>query len=229
MFPIEVSDSAEHVGILRSSVGNLPYIQARISSHSRALFSVLPSGLSKNHNANPSASLKIHHLYALPVLMSGMASVILLQSEIDIISRHFRKTLRLLMKLPEKSPDIVLYYLAGTLPFEGHLHIKQLGLFSMISRLPNSNLHRLAKNILATHPDSSKSFFVIVRKLCQKYCLQSPLSLLENPPTKSSFKSLVKSRVLDYYNKIYREEVQSKSSLHNFRIEYMSLCKPHPV
>ena len=227
--PIEPTNSAEHVGILRSSSGNLPYVQARISAHSRALFLVLPCGLAKKHNTNPSASLRIQSLYALPVLMSGVASVNLLQSEINILSRHFRKTLRLLMKLPEKTPDIAVYYLAGSLSFEGHLHIKQLSLFGMISRLPDCPLHSFAIHALTTLPDSNKSFFVNIRKLCNQYNLETPLSILENPPEKSSFKSLITSKIVDYWNNMFRVEIKSLSLLQHFRIEFMSLVKPHPV
>ena len=57
--PIEFSLTAEHVGITRSSEGNLPHILGRISSHRKALFSIIPAGLSKRNNANPAATIRI--------------------------------------------------------------------------------------------------------------------------------------------------------------------------
>ena len=74
--PIEFSSSAEHVGIIRSSEGNLPHLLGRISSHRKALFSVIPAGLSKRNNANPSATLRVEKTFALPVLISGVASLV---------------------------------------------------------------------------------------------------------------------------------------------------------
>ena len=57
--PIEFVESAEHVGVIRSVQGNLPHILNRISSHNKALHSVLPVGLARSHRGNPSASLRV--------------------------------------------------------------------------------------------------------------------------------------------------------------------------
>ena len=61
---IELSSSADHVGILRSIDGNLPHIVARISSYGRVIGANLSSGLARSHRANPAASLKIESMYA---------------------------------------------------------------------------------------------------------------------------------------------------------------------
>ena len=63
-----------------------------------------------------------------------------------------------------------------------------------------------------------------------KYSLPSPLSLLSHPLSKSSFKTLVKKRVVDYWQQEVQEEAKSKPSLLKFfKPEYMSLVKPHPL
>ena len=103
------------------------------------------------------------------------------------------------MKLPDKTPDPVIYFLAGTAPIKAHIHRRQLCLFGMISRLPNNILCKTASTILASDPDSSKSWFVGIRHLCNLYSLPSPLQLLQSPPTKMAFKRLIKSRILDFW------------------------------
>lgn len=92
--PIMVTTEAEHVGVLCSSHGNLPHILGRISAHSKALFYVLPAGLARNHNSNPTVSLKVQSLYALPVLLSGTTSLCLSYSDVKILSLHYKKTLQ---------------------------------------------------------------------------------------------------------------------------------------
>ena len=67
------SQNAEHVGILRSTSGNGPTILARFAAHRKALQSVLHTGIAKGHRGNPSKGVKIDKLYAIPVLMSGLA------------------------------------------------------------------------------------------------------------------------------------------------------------
>ena len=89
--PIKFVDNTEHVGIIRSVHGNLPHIQHRITSHIKALFAVLPSGLARNGHANPAYSLRVQSLYANPVLFSGVAPLTLRKSEIAILHAHHKK------------------------------------------------------------------------------------------------------------------------------------------
>ena len=77
------------MGVVRSIDGNLPHIQNRITAHMRALFSVLPAGLARIQKANPAVSLQ--SVYALPVLLSGIASLNLLESEIYALKLHHKK------------------------------------------------------------------------------------------------------------------------------------------
>ena len=63
-----------------------------------------------------------------------------------------------------------------------------------------------------------------------KYSLPSPLSLLSHPLSKVSFKTLVKKRVVDFWQQEIWEEAKSKPSLLKFfKPDFMSLLKPHPL
>ena len=89
---IPFSDTAEHVGVLRSVTSNIPNILQRIVSHKRALAQILCMGMSRRHRANPIASLRAESIFASPVLFSGMASLSLSKSEIDTIAHHLKVT-----------------------------------------------------------------------------------------------------------------------------------------
>ena len=227
--PIEFVDTAEHVGIIRSTHGNIHHIQSRVVGHTKALFSVLPAGLARNHNATPAASLKVESLYALPVLLSGVAPLILLKSEIEILHAHHKKTLLNLQKLPKNTPESFVMFFSGSLGATANIHIKQLGLFGMISRLPDNILHTVATSKLSSEPDSSSSWFVHIRQLCSQYCLPTPLSVLSNPPSKTSYKNLVKNQVIDYWKRKYELEAAEKDSLLYFKPQFLNLTKPHPL
>ena len=82
---IPFSECAEHVGILRSTEGNLPNIMNRISDHRKALGAVLFTGLAQRNRANPAVGLKIEKIYGNPVLMSGLASQVLVGSELTLL------------------------------------------------------------------------------------------------------------------------------------------------
>ena len=190
---------------------------------------MLPVGLAKSHRGNPAASLRIERLYGVPVLLSGTVSLVLKQTENNTLSIHFKKKLESLQKLHLNTPDPVVYFLAGCLPSLAMLHLRQLSLFSMISRLPDNILNRIARHALTTFKDSSKSWFIEVRKLCQQYGLPDPLILLDCPQSKETSKSLFKKHILEYWQSKLRSDASPLSSLKYFKTEFMSLQKTHPI
>ena len=237
--PVEFSESTEHVGIIRSPSGNLPHILQRITKHQKALASVLFAGLGRNHRGNPAASLRVESIYALPVLLSGVAALILLKSELDTLAQHYKTTIQNLQKLHPKTPRSVIFFLAGTLPAEAVLHCKQLSLFLMICQEPDNILHSIASHCLTRLPSNAKSWFTSLVSLTLQYSLPHPLALLNSPPTKQQFKRKVKQNVTFFWQNILRAETgtcknksaetSSLSSLHFFRPDFMSLATPHPL
>ena len=190
---------------------------------------VLPAGLARKHNSNPAASLRVQNIYALPVLLSGLGSLQLVNSETTALEKHYKTTLRCLMKLPDRCPDSVVYFLSGSIPFIAHIHKKKLNLFGMITRLPGNILNKLADKFLSTESDSCKSWFIGIRNLCSLYNLPSPLQLLANPLSKAAFKSKVTLTVIDHWQDTLRKEASPMTSLLFFKPLYMSLSTPHPM
>ena len=113
---IEFVNDAEHVGMLRSSDGNLPAILARFKAYKKAVAAVLHTGMARGHRGNPQASLRVHQLYGTPVLMSGLAPLVLSKQEVQMIEQQYKETLRCLLRLHEGTPRSVVYFLAGSLP-----------------------------------------------------------------------------------------------------------------
>ena len=158
--PVKLTSELEHVGVIRNTSGNMPHINDRIAKHKKALGAVLFTGAAKSHRGNPAASLRVHELYCSSVLLSGMATLVLSKSEIDILDQHFTITLQRLQRLHEKTPHAVTHLLAGTLPFKALLHMRQLSILSMICHLPNNTLNIHAQHVLALSPPSAKSWFL---------------------------------------------------------------------
>ena len=99
----------------------------------------------------------------------------------------------------------------------------------MIARLPDNILHKIAKYVLTTFRPSSKSWFFSIRTLCSLYNLPHPLLILQNPPSKDSGKSLIKSHIVSYWEEKLRLSAKNLTSLAYFHPEYMSLLHPHPL
>ena len=126
-------------------------------------------------------------------------------------------------------PVLQCYFLSGCLPGEAVIHLKILSLFGMVARLQDDPLRIHARNILVTAKPSSKSWFCQVRDICLKYELPHPLQILEYTPNKESFKKLVKSKIINFWESKLRGEASILPSLQHFHPEYMSLCKTHPI
>jgi hypothetical protein len=230
---IPFTDSAEHVGIVRSINGNGPNILARFTAHRRAVFSLLSSGLARGHRGNPAASVRVERLYGIPVLLSGLASLVLSTSDVSVITGHFKQHMERLLKLHKASPDPVVWFLAGCLPAEALLHLRMLSLFGMVTRLHGGDnvIACHARNMLASAKPSSHSWFLEIQKISLKYLLPHPITFLNNPPTKQSFKRLVKSAVLDFWEKKFRSQalLLKAGSLKYFDPNFMSLSRTHPL
>ena len=130
---IEFDNSAEHVGIIRSIEGNLPNLMNRFSAHRKALAAVLFTGMAKKHRGIPTVGLKLEQIYGTPVLMSGLASLVLLPTELTLLEQHHKITYQNIQKLLPNTPAPVIYFLGGCLPGTAVLHLKQLAIFGMVS------------------------------------------------------------------------------------------------
>ena len=226
---IPFSDSAEHVGVTRSICGNGPAIFARFSAHQKALGALLHQGIAKGHRANPCFSLKVVQLYATPVLFSGLGALILSSKEAESVETHYRETLRQILRLQKGTPRCVIYFMAGSLPGIALLHLRQLSILGMISRLPDNILNKHAMNIFSFSTIAKKSWFHQIRHVCLIYDLPHPSILLQRPLTKFSFKKLTKSRVVSYWEYKLRNEASGLKSTSFFNCNFMSLTKVHPL
>ena len=69
----------------------------------------------------------------------------------------------------------------------------------------------------------------MIQTVFLQYNLPHPISFLDVPVSKMSFKHTTKAAVLDYWNRKLRSEACELSSLAYFHPSYMSLTKTHPV
>ena len=197
------------VGWVLCGAGNLPHILGCVFAHKQALGDVLHSGLARAHRGNPAAGLKVAKLQALPLLLSGIGALILRKGEIDILDQHYKHTIDGRLRLLPGTHHCVSLFLAGSLSGKAHVHLRQLSLFGMVSRLPNNN----AVNALTFSKPSYNSWFTEIRNLCILYDIPHPLKLLQSNLRKENYKKLVKSHVLDYWEIKLREKAASLLSL----------------
>ena len=138
--------------------------------------------------------------------MSGLSALVLSESEISTIDLHFKETCENLQKLLPKTPRSVVFFIGGCLPARAILHLRQLTIFDMVIHLSDDPLNIHARKVLSEAKPSSRSWFWQVREICLMYNLKHPLQLLEDPPAQPAYKKLIKSHVIDYWEKLLRAE-----------------------
>ena len=99
----------------------------------------------------------------------------------------------------------------------------------MISRQKGSHLYNLGIKVLTSGKPSLNSWFQQIRHLCLKYQLPHPILLLEDDRAKGRFDRLVRSRVVDYWERQLRMEAAALTSVPYFKPQFMSLSSPHPI
>ena len=226
---VNFTNEAEHVGIIRSTSGNWPNLMNRIACCKKATNATLAFGLAKGHRSNPAACLHVLQLYGTPVLMSGLASLVLNPSEVTLVHQFHKHSVQSLQKLHHGTPQAVIFFLAGCLPATATLHMRQFTNFGMVCRMQDDPLHKHALHVLTTAQQNCSSWFTQLRNLCLQYDLPHPLTFLTAPLSKMKFKNVVKTKIREYWEEKLRAEAAPLSSLEYFKPEFMSLTRTHPL
>ena len=158
---------------------------SRLSAHIRAVMSVVPPGLAYGHHGNPAASLRLERLYGCPVLLSGLASLVLNKSEVAVVHHHHKINLERLLKLHRNTPECVVMFLAGSLPVTALLHLRMLSLLGMIARLALTTAYiamvaTISSLISKRGPGSLQCAPSALSMACQTLCLPCNLHNLRS-------------------------------------------------
>ena len=136
------------------------------------------------------------------------------------------------LKLSKSSPIPALHFLLGELPAEGILHIRTLCLIHTIWSNPSCTIHDMVTYILKMCATNSTTWSNHVQLLCLKYGLPSPLSLLQSfpPASKESWNTLVKTRVMVWYEQELRSRSLGNSKMKYLNVQLLGLSgRPHPA
>ena len=229
------SEMEKHIGIERNPKGdNSSTIASRITSARRTVFSLLGAGFTGLNGMGPATALKCYTTYVVPVLTYGLEAVVLTNVDLKALRSFQNNILRRIQHLPESTAIESLYLLTGTLPIEATIHVRILCMLRNILAAeakspPAIYIRELIVRQLAMKDDDSNSWAVPVRKLLLQYELPSINSIVECPPKKTEWKTLVKKKCNLYWTKQLRESCKDKKTLKYLDVNNCATDKLHPI
>ena len=216
---INVVDENEHLGqVVSPKQQEEKNVDLRIAKSRNCLFSLLGIGFAFKCFLSPVLKLHIYKTYVSPILLSGLSTFALRSSQIEPLAIFQRKILKSILKLSLSAPTPAIHFLTGELPIEGKLHKETLTLFHNVWINSNTKIFQIIKYLLQHSPNNSRTWAIYVRRLCQRYELEDPLIYLnQEPPSKSSWKNLITTKITTFYEKYLRS-----LSLSNSRMQYLN-------
>ncbi|CAG2187364.1 unnamed protein product [Mytilus edulis] len=131
--------------------------------------------------------------------------------------------------LPERTANTGTLLLLGWIPIEAAVHKRMLCTFRNIVANKNPVEYNIANRQLAIKNKDSKSWFIRIVVLADKYELPSPHELLVNPPCKYKWNKLVSKVVNFFWLDKLKTDAKEKSTLKLLNIEDTIIRKTHNI
>ena len=161
---------------------------------------------------SPVVKLHSYRTYVCPILRSGLSSFSLQSSQLEPLALFQRKLLKSILKLSSTAPTPAFHFLTGELHVEGKLHRDVFSLFFGVWNNPDTKIYEILKYLLKTSLDNSRTWAVHLRHLCKRYGLEDPLVYLsKDPPTRSSWKELIATKITAYFENKLRIAASTNS------------------
>ena len=148
-----------------------------------------------------------------------------------MLDQQYKVYIQRLLRLHQATPAPAVFFMAGCLPFQAHLHLRIFSLFGQLCRLRGGNniLVARAKIIFSSANPSTKSWFWKLRQLCILYQLPHPTEWLSAKPGKTQVKAMTRSAVLQVTLNKMRTKADSLPSLQYLKTSFLGLTKCHPL
>ena len=171
---------------------------------------------------------KLWSTYVIPRLLYGLEVLDLKQSDLQRLESYQKKSLKQIQHLPDRAPNSASLALMGILPIEAVVHKNMLNLFWRWLTSEGIEYDICLRQLAVKSPDE-KSWFNRIRDLLYRYDLPSPSVLLEQPLSKSKWKSMIDKAIHAEVEGTWREDIQLKSSLKYINPNKVKVGQCHPV
>ena len=203
-------------------------VDLRIQKSRNTLFGLLGPAFSFKCLLSPTVKLHIYRTFVCPVLRSGISSFVLKSTPLSPLSIFQRKSLKGVLQLSKQASTPAIHFLTGELPIEAKIHRDIFALFYSVWANPDTKIYDIVKYLLSSSIENSSTWSVHLRNLCNQYGLEDPQTLLtRDPPTKSSFKNDVLTRIKAFHEYELRSHDDPSNKLKYLNVSLLGLSGRH--
>ena len=226
---VQVTENNEHLGqVVSGRRQEEKNVDLRLEKGRRSLFSLLGAGFSYKCNLSPLVKLHIFRTYTCPILRSGLSSLSLRTAQLEPLALFQRKALKSILKLSKTAPTPAIHFLTGELPIEGKIHRDIFSLFYSIWYNPDIKIYDVVKYLTEHCTENSRTWSSHLKHLCIRYGLENPFSsLCKDPPDKSEYRELVRTKITVHFEKMLRQLASENSRMEYFNVSTIGLRGRH--
>ena len=225
---IKETNSTLHLGMTRNTNESID-IDKMIQAGRQTLYNLFGAGLHGRNGLNPKIAKHIWSTYVIPRLIYGLEIQHVTDTQIQKLNQFQIKSLKQLQWLPSRCSNAAVYLLLGAKPIQATINKRMLSLFGQIIRDQNSMENKIAYRQIAIYDLNSKSWFSKLKMVLMKYGLPEAFHLLQNPPNKLEWKTMVDKKVNQLWIDSLVEDNNSKSSLNLMPVNTCKIGQCHPV
>ena len=226
---IKVTENNEHLGQVVSGKDQITKnIDQSLRNGMKSLFALLGPAFAYKCLLGPLVKIHLFRTFTCPRLRSGLASFALRSNHMAPLSLFHRKTLKGFLNLSQTAPTLAIHFFLGELPIEGKIHRDMFSLFFSVWCNPETKIYEILKYLLENSLPNSHTWAVNLRHICKMYALDDPLTFLSKaPPSKSSFKELVMTKIAAFHENELKKAAKSNSKMKFFNVSLSSLRGQH--
>ena len=228
-----IIDESSHLGIMRSTSiqkTQTATIERNINKARKTAYSLMSIGMHGENGIDPITAVHLYKTFVQPTLTFGLEVITPVTANLLKLEKFQKQLLKRIFSLPISAPDPAVYILSGLLPIEAQIDQKILTLFNNICRQDDNSLEKsIALRQTIVKDNNSNSWFTTVRKILYKYALQNPMSCLENPQNKNSWKKEIQTKINHFWKEKLIKDSSTYRSLEYLGFGHFNIGKPHRI
>ena len=180
---------------------------------------------------SPISNRKMFISYFQPSFLYGTDTIKINKSDMERLERAYRAVIKHMLAVPDNTPSCSIYLVAGVFPAEAQRDLEIMGLLGQIATCPSDlqNVTDIIHQNLLFYGEEFGGWSGLARETAAKNSLLNPAKYMEHRWRPDRWRAHCRNIIASYWDKILKEQAESKSSLCYLDTTSLSIMKPAKV